>query len=195
MNFTHSSRKGWAILRHLGESSKPVKVKSSMDPEKIASAIVNNSKAVPANRHQNRVMKSKPKKLIKSLPDVSEFDHPFDIDELQMAISTTKLGKAASLDGFYPEFLHHLGNRAKFWILKFLHKIFKFSRLPALMMKSKIVAILKPGKSPDNPNNYRPIALLSIIYELLEKLIYGRIGSKIESALPPEFAGFRVKRS
>lgn len=25
MNFTHSSKKGWRLLRHLGETSKPIK--------------------------------------------------------------------------------------------------------------------------------------------------------------------------
>lgn len=195
MNFTHSSREAWAILRHLGEASKPVKIKSSMDPEKIASAIVDNSKAVPANKHQNRRMKANLRRIKKSLPAVSEFDRPYDIDELLTAIAAMKIGKAAGLDGFYPEFLRHLGNRAKYWLLKFLNKIFKFSKLPPLMMKSKIIGILKPGKSSDDPKNYRPIALLSVIYKLLERLIYGRIKSKIEASLPPEFAGFREKRS
>lgn len=62
-------------------------------------------------------------------------------------------------------------------------------------MKSKIIGILKPGKSPDDPKNYRPIALLSVIYKLVEKMIYSRIKSKIDSILPPEQAGFRDTRS
>lgn len=59
MNFTHSSRKAWKVFRHLGESSKPTKIKSNIDPEQIASVIVNNSRADPTNRHQNRIMRSK----------------------------------------------------------------------------------------------------------------------------------------
>lgn len=39
MEFTHSSRKGWRILRHLGEVLKPIETKSNMDPVKIASII------------------------------------------------------------------------------------------------------------------------------------------------------------
>ena len=40
MDFTHSSRKGWRLLRHLGESSKPVKTRSNIDPNEIASVIL-----------------------------------------------------------------------------------------------------------------------------------------------------------
>lgn len=63
------------------------------------------------------------------------------------------------------------------------------------MMKSVIIAILKPGKPADNPNNYRPIALLSTLYKLVERMIYNRLKSEIEQIIPPEFAGFRSKRS
>lgn len=33
------------------------------------------------------------------------------------------------------------------------------------------------------------------MYKLIEKMIYHRIKEKIELVLPPEFAGFRYKRS
>lgn len=46
LDFTHSSRKGWRLIRHLGEASKPAKMKSNMDPNRIASVIVQNSKKI-----------------------------------------------------------------------------------------------------------------------------------------------------
>lgn len=58
MNFTHSSRKGWVLLRHLGETSKPQTVKSKIHPEKIASTIIRNSKKVPVKKHHNRAVKT-----------------------------------------------------------------------------------------------------------------------------------------
>lgn len=63
------------------------------------------------------------------------------------------------------------------------------------MMKSIIIAILKPGKSADDPTKYRPISLLSIMYKLLEPLIYNRIKGQIDSVLPDEEAAFRENRS
>ena len=114
---------------------------------------------------------------------------------MSTAIDTIKLGKAAGLDGLYPEFVKHLGKRARIWILKFLNQIFKVARLPPLMMKTIIIAILKPGKAADDPTKYRPIALLSIMYKLLERIIYNRIKEPIDDETPVEQAGFRENRS
>lgn len=119
-----------------------------------------------------------------------EIVRPFNIEEIYTAISSIKHSKAAGLDGLYPEFLHFIGKRIRLWILKLLNQIFKTSRLPPLMKKTIIIAILKPNKDPDNPESYRPIALLSIMYKLLEKLIYLRTKAPIDEVLPPEFAGF-----
>lgn len=58
-----------------------------------------------------------------------------------------------------------------------------------------MVALLKPGKSDDIAANFRPIAMLSIMYKLLERLLYNRIQSIIDSKLPDEQAGFRENRS
>lgn len=36
INFTHSSRKAWATMRHLGEAAKPVKQKPNMNPDRMS---------------------------------------------------------------------------------------------------------------------------------------------------------------
>lgn len=122
----------------------------------------------------------------------SEFDQP--IDELDAATSSINSGKATGLDGLYPEFLKHLKKRARIWVSKFLNQIFKTARLPPLMMKTIIIAILKPGKKPELPESCRPIALLSLMYKLLEKLIYHRIKSPIDAIIPDYQAAFRENR-
>lgn len=58
MNFTHSSRKGWRLLRHLGETTKPIKTKSCMDPDSIASRIINNSTMIAPDKHHKRIIES-----------------------------------------------------------------------------------------------------------------------------------------
>lgn len=54
---------------------------------------------------------------------------------------------------------------------------------------------MKPGKTDDIAANFRPISMLSVMYKLLERLLYNRIRSVIDAKLPDEQAGFREKRS
>jgi len=67
--------------------------------------------------------------------------------------------------------------------------------IPREFKQTKIIAILKPEKPADNPSSYRPIALLSVCYKLLERLLYNRIQPLIEDHLPTEQGGFRKQRS
>lgn len=53
------------------------------------------------------------------------------------------------------------------------------------------MAILKPGKDADVLDSYKPIALLSVVYKLLEKLFGLRINDLIDAAVPSEQAGFQ----
>jgi len=50
MNFTHSSRKSWALLRHLGAAEHlPQSARSSVSANKVASHLIHIAKA-PANK-------------------------------------------------------------------------------------------------------------------------------------------------
>lgn len=57
---------------------------------------------------------------------------------------------------------------------------------PKIWCEAKVVAILKPNKKGYDPKNYRPISLLSVVYNLFERLLLGRL----ERTLPKEQAGF-----
>ena len=54
---------------------------------------------------------------------------------------------------------------------------------------------MKPGKDPESPKSYRPIALLCSLYKLLERMILSRLQCKIEHRLIPQQAGFRPGKS
>ncbi len=57
------------------------------------------------------------------------------------------------------------------------------------------MALLKPGREPTSPKNYRPISLLCVLYKLYERLILTRIQDTVEEHLSPDQAGFRTGRS
>lgn len=67
--------------------------------------------------------------------------------------------------------------------------------MPSFFKRSKIIAILKPSKPPDVPENYRPIALLSVTFKLLERIISELISHLIDGKILIEQAGFRKGRS
>jgi hypothetical protein len=91
--------------------------------------------------------------------------------------------------------LKQLGPRSKRWLKEFYSDILLTNTLPPNFNRSKIIAILKPQKSADDPKSYRPIALLSCVYKLLERLIYTRISPLVDGIIPVEQAGFRSGRN
>ncbi|KAG5896476.1 hypothetical protein JTB14_005857 [Gonioctena quinquepunctata] len=121
----------------------------------------------------------------------NEFSHDFSAEELEQGLKDTKIGKAACFDGIYPEFLVNCGRATRLWLVKFFNGILNTGSLPPEFKRTKIVAILKPGKPQELPESYRPIALLSCCYKLLERLLHNRICPAVDVLIPVEQAGPR----
>lgn len=77
------------------------------------------------------------------------------VEEIETAIQSLK-----------PEFLHDVGQRAKFWFSTF-------------WKHANIVVILKPEKSGDDLSHYRPISLLCVLFQLLERILLRRTAESI----------------
>jgi hypothetical protein len=71
--------------------------------------------------------------------------------------------------------LKNLSISAKIYILKLFNRIYKNREFPDEWRKSFLIPILKKGKDPKNPKNYRPIALTNCLCKLLEKIITKRL--------------------
>ncbi|VVC39079.1 Reverse transcriptase domain, partial [Cinara cedri] len=136
-------------------------------------------------------LRSKKKEMVTSAIYSSEFS----TDEIRMVLKEIKLNKAAGFDGIYSEFFKHSGHKTQAWLAAFCSDILDTATLPKLFKKTKIIAILKPGKPATDPTHYRPISLLSTTYKILERLILNRIRPEIVKILPVEQAGFRTNRS
>lgn len=194
MDFTHSSRKSWSLLRKLGGAPQHEQKTPKIQPDDIAKRMQSITKAAATDK----VFAKKIRQCninLNSLEEIDEFSQPFTMRELAASLGQTKANKAAGPDEIYPEFLLHLGKIGKRWLLDFFNNILESARLPDVFKRSKVIAILKPGKSPDEASSYRPISLLSVSFKLLERLLYNRIYRAANSAIPPEQAGFREGRS
>ena len=105
---------------------------------------------------------------------------PFTIRDLGDAISLLKNGKAPGLDNIHHEMMKCFGPTTRLWLLDMLNDCLKQQQIPNLWRKAKLAALLKPGKDPESPKCYRPIALLCSLYKLLERMILTRLQCKIE---------------
>lgn len=120
---------------------------------------------------------------------------PFTIKDLNEAIHSLKNGKAAGVDDMCVEQIKHFGDKTKRWILQLVNRCYSTKQIPKSWRKSKVIALLKPGKDPSLASSYRPISLLCHLYKLYERLILNKIQSCVDQRLIPQKGGFRPGRS
>jgi ribonuclease HI len=122
---------------------------------------------------------------------------PFTMPELKRAIWTLKANKSPGPDGVSNDMLKHLGPRARAALLDLINHSWSSGIVPASFKLSHIVPVAKRGKPPGLIGSYRPIALMSCIAKLMEKMIARRLVFWLETnnLLSQEQAGFRACRS
>uniref|UniRef100_H3A4H6 Endonuclease/exonuclease/phosphatase domain-containing protein n=1 Tax=Latimeria chalumnae TaxID=7897 RepID=H3A4H6_LATCH len=110
MDFTHSSRKAWNLLRRLGGAAPAQHQTPSITANSIASQILRNSKTI-ASRSTKREVKTALQVSLTQCAPFSSLSETFSRAEIDTALSATKGGKAVGVDGILPDFLKNLGPR------------------------------------------------------------------------------------
>ena len=194
LDFSHSSRKAWSLIRHLGAAQCPPRQQHPpVSANQVARRLVNVGKA-PIDKPTQRQVRDEWRQFLKKGYN-AKLPKPFSRDELLAAIKLIKTGTAPGYDNMFPEFLKHCGDRTLKWLAAFFSRVLREGNLPKSWRQSKVIAILKPGKDAKDPASYRPISLLSVCYKLYERLLLERINPLVERVLKPEQAGFRQGRS
>ncbi|KAG5681565.1 hypothetical protein PVAND_010984 [Polypedilum vanderplanki] len=119
---------------------------------------------------------------------------PENITEI---IQNLKLRKAAGFDNIKTQFLKNLPQSSIQLISNIFNHCLKFGYFPQQWKHAKIIALPKKDKDSSNPNNFRPISLLSTIGKLFERTILNfLIRHEVENNLfiNQQF-GFRSKHS
>ena len=114
---------------------------------------------------------------------------------LNSSINTLKNGKAIGLDNIFTEEIKHFGPLMRKWILQLMNRCMLTKTIPKIWRKTRIIALLKPGKDPAHAKSFRPISLLCHLYKLFERLILNRLAPVAEAAIIPQQAGFRPGKS
>ena len=108
---------------------------------------------------------------------------PFLYTEVAAACKKLKKGKAPGFDGVESEHIKYGGAA----LLSHLHRLFNgilsVKYVPKNMKLGTVITLLKdPKKSHTDPNNYRGISLLPIVYKVLENLFLVRLQNAISES-------------
>lgn len=194
MDSSRSSRKSWALIRRLGAAQQPPKKNHPpVRANAVAAHLIQVAKA-PSDKKFERRVRDQRRQFLRQTSDRSS-PPPFTTSDIDSALKMVKNGTAPGYDNIHPEFLTHLGPRARSWMSSFFTRVVVQNEIPKIWRKAKVIAIEKPGKDPKLAANYRPISLLSVCYKFLERLVLQRISPTVESILSPDQAGFRKQRS
>ena len=117
-----------------------------------------------------------------------------EMKELDEAIKKLKNNKAPGPDEIPAELFKWLDGESRKVILETLNECWRNETLIEDMNDARLAIIYKKGGT-DLPQNYRPIALLNVIYKLLASIIQARISSKMDGTLDENQFGFRKGKS
>ncbi|MES9881493.1 MAG: reverse transcriptase family protein [Sedimenticola sp.] len=132
-------------------------------------------------------------KLLLSSDDEHEYVPVSDL-EVQSAIKTAKLGKAAGIDSICYEHLKYGGECVEQVLCKLYSAMLRFGYTPSRMKKGIIITLFKGGrKTKHDPNNYRAITLGSVVLKLYERVLLNRMENQIQPKLNQLQGGFRKR--
>jgi len=106
--------------------------------------------------------------------NVDCLDRQISIEEVNIAISSLKNGKSASVDSLIPELFKVCHNQLAPMLCKLFKYIFDNNMFPEIWRKGIIVPVHKKGNLND-VNNYRGITLTSIFSKIFSMLIDTRL--------------------
>ena len=185
---THSSRKAWKTINRLSKDYTQPQQQCKVTANQVAHQLLLNGKGNSSHT---------PKRV--KIPSHTDAEHsltdPFTMEELKKGVKALANNKAAGLDDILCEQIKHLGVKTQTWLLQMMNNVMESNKFPKLWRKSRVIAILKPGKDSSLPKNYRPISLLCHTYKLFERMLLNRLNLITEDAIIQEQSGFRSGKS
>ena len=176
MNMARNSRRAWNLIGKLNnDNTKSTQQHCNITANKIAPQLLLNGKTT----HSVKQLKSN----LKTDDFNPHFTMPFSLQELKCFIITLKNGKATGLNNILTEELKHFGPKALNWLLQLYNNCIATMKIPKTWLRSRVIALLKPGKDPALAKSYRPISLLSHSFKLMEWLQLNRLSPFVEEHL------------
>ena len=158
-----NSHKAWKLIGKLDNYTKPMQQHSNITTNQIAHQLLLNFKTPHSTRQLKPNLNTNG-----CNPNITK---PFYLTELKQCINSLKNGKATRLDNIMTEELKHLGHKALVWLLQLINNCLVLMRIPKIWLRSRVVALLKPGKDHTLTKSYPTIPLLSHTFKLMEWLL------------------------
>ena len=123
-------------------------------------------------------------------------DIEFDINEVKALLKNLKENSASGPCDIFCKVLKECHRSLAYPVYLLLKKSYETSTLPRNWKRNNIAPIYKKGRK-DDPLNYRPISLTSVLCKIMEKIIKKRIVEYLESndIFSIHQHGFRARRS
>lgn len=158
----------------------------------INDSIVNDSCLIA--EHFNNYFINAPTEVTKHIPpiNISNFSdlnyrisHPLDLyeanpEEIHCLINQLKSSVATGTDEIPAKLLKFISFYLTDLLAMFLNDMFRTGIFPTSLKCTKVTPILKSGNSLD-PNNYRPISVISALAKVAERAILNRFSEFLES--------------
>ena len=117
---------------------------------------------------------------------------PFSISEIQSTVKSMRKKRSADSSGVLLEMFLYGGDEVLQSLQSCLNEILDTGEILTSWYETFFVLLYKGGKVED-ANNWRPIALLSITYKILARLVYFRIRDELEKHQSHDQFSFRRK--
>jgi hypothetical protein len=123
---------------------------------------------------------------------IQELNDPITTDEIVRCVRSMSNGKSSGIDGIVIEMLKASLHVTEPYLRHLYNSVLNTGKFPEQWCKAVLVPIHKKGKLSD-PNNYRGIALLSVLGKIFTKIINSRLvyWAEENEIQKEEQAGFR----
>jgi len=105
-------------MKTLGDHSHSKKKQEILSPNEVASRHIKMG-IIKLCKNHKKTIKAKPRRQKKNLQQYTIIGAHFTLEEVNKALSKTKLNKAAGYDEVYPEFIKHAGPRVHELLARF----------------------------------------------------------------------------
>ena len=165
------------------------------DPQEIVSHFRNYFKELATLSQSQSSSLTEAESIIPDL-EISSFlncenilDTEVELEEIEDALRTLKLGKSGGIDSLDPKHIYLGGATLSLWLKKIFNRIIILEQIPTSLNEGLIIPVHKgKGKDPFQPGSYRGITLSSVISKLLEIILLRRLSPLLEEAGVPDFA-------